>query len=40
MGVLTEGWKNGNNEVVIGNVGGEQGFESYGADFVGLKVYS
>ncbi|KAK1140988.1 hypothetical protein N8T08_009734 [Aspergillus melleus] len=40
MGVLTDGWKDGDNDIVIGNVGGEQGVESYGADFVGLTVYS
>lgn len=40
LGVLTSGWKEGSNEVVIGNEGGENGFQSYAADFVGLKVYS
>lgn len=39
LGVLTDGWRDGDNEVVIGNVGVEDGFETYGADFVGLMVY-
>ncbi|KAF7617600.1 hypothetical protein AFLA_006516 [Aspergillus flavus NRRL3357] len=38
IGVLTEGWKDGDNDVVIGNEGGESGFTSYGPDFVGLRV--
>ncbi|OOF91383.1 carbohydrate-binding module family 35 protein, partial [Aspergillus carbonarius ITEM 5010] len=38
LGLLTTGWKEGSNEVVIGNVGGEEGFQSYGADFVGVRV--
>lgn len=39
LGVLTSGWKDGDNEVVLGNVGGEKGFQSYAADFVGLRVF-
>ncbi|KAH0293483.1 putative alpha-galactosidase [Aureobasidium namibiae CBS 147.97] len=39
LGVLVHGWKEGDNEVVIGNVGGEKGVQSLGADFVGLKVF-
>lgn len=39
LGVLLSGWKEGDNEVVIGNVGGEKGVQSLGADFVGLKVF-
>ncbi|GAB1208303.1 hypothetical protein APSETT445_007047 [Aspergillus pseudonomiae] len=38
IGVLTGGWKDGDNDVVIGNEGGENGFTSYGPDFVGLRV--
>ncbi|PYI11963.1 putative alpha-galactosidase D [Aspergillus sclerotiicarbonarius CBS 121057] len=38
LGLLTTGWKEGSNEVVIGNVGGDEGFQSYGADFVGVRV--
>ncbi|PYH99803.1 putative alpha-galactosidase D [Aspergillus ellipticus CBS 707.79] len=38
LGLLTDGWKEGANEVVISNVGGEDGFQSYGADFVGLRL--
>ncbi|CAD0081630.1 unnamed protein product [Aureobasidium vineae] len=39
LGVLVDGWKEGDNEVVVGNVGGEKGVQSLGADFVGLKVF-
>jgi len=39
FGVLLDGWTDGNNEVVVGNVYGNQGLVSYGADFVGLGVY-
>jgi alpha-galactosidase len=39
LGVLVDGWKEGDNEVVIGNAGGEKGVQSLGADFVGLKVF-
>lgn len=38
LGLLTSGWKEGLNEVVVGNVGGDEGFQSYGADFVGIRV--
>jgi alpha-galactosidase len=38
LGVLTDGWVQGNNEVVIGNDGGA-GYSVYAADFVGLRVY-
>ncbi|KAE8392909.1 hypothetical protein BDV23DRAFT_192246 [Aspergillus alliaceus] len=38
IGVLTNGWKDGDKEVVIGNGGGESGSQSYGPDFVGLRV--
>jgi alpha-galactosidase len=36
LGILTEGWTEGDNEVVVGNDGGA----GYGADFVGLAVYA
>jgi alpha-galactosidase len=39
LGVLVGGWKEGDNEVVVGNAGGEKGVQSLGADFVGLKVF-
>ena len=39
LGVLVGGWKEGDNEVVIGNMGGEKGVQSLGADFVALKVF-
>ncbi|OJJ33267.1 hypothetical protein ASPWEDRAFT_43343 [Aspergillus wentii DTO 134E9] len=38
LGVLVDGWKDGDNEVVIGNVNGEKGSQAYGADFVGLRI--
>ncbi|QGA19200.1 hypothetical protein EYB26_006888 [Talaromyces marneffei] len=38
LGVLTNGWVQGENEVVIGNDGGA-GYSLYAADFVGLRVY-
>ncbi len=37
--LTTEGWIEGANEVVVGNVGGEDGIVTYAADFVGLSVY-
>jgi alpha-galactosidase len=39
FGVLLDGWTDGNNEVVVGNVYGSQGLVNYAADFVGLSVY-
>ena len=39
LGILTSGWREGVNRVVIGNDGGEHGFQTYAADFVGLRVY-
>lgn len=39
LGILTEGWTDGDNEVVVGNDGGA-GLSLYGADFVGLTVYT
>ncbi|KAI5268705.1 putative alpha-galactosidase D [Aureobasidium subglaciale] len=39
LGVLTRGWREGDNEVVIGNVGGGKGAQILGADFAGLKVF-
>ena len=39
FGVLLNGWTDGNNEVVVGNVNGDHGLVGYGADFVGLGVY-
>ncbi|RAL11768.1 alpha-galactosidase D [Aspergillus homomorphus CBS 101889] len=38
LGVTVDGWKVGGNEVVVGNVGGEDGVQSYGADLVGFRV--
>lgn len=38
LGILTEGWVQGNNHIVIGNDGGA-GYSVYAADFVGLRVY-
>ena len=39
FGLLTTGWQNGENQVVIGNVGGQNGVQSFGADFVGLRFF-
>lgn len=39
FGVLTEGWVEGVNVVVVGNQYGDEGLVSYGADFVGMDVY-
>lgn len=39
LGLLVGGWKSGDNIVVVGNEAGDDSFQSYGADFVGLKVF-
>lgn len=39
LGVLVPGWKNGDNELVIGNDAADDSFQANGADFVGLRVY-
>ncbi|KAE8149494.1 glycoside hydrolase superfamily [Aspergillus avenaceus] len=39
FGVVVDGWKDGDNEIVVGNVGGEYGFQAFGADFVGVRVF-
>ncbi|PYH42979.1 alpha-galactosidase D [Aspergillus saccharolyticus JOP 1030-1] len=39
LGVSVDGWKEGANEVVVGNVGGAEGVVSWGADFVGMRVF-
>lgn len=39
LGLLVGGWKSGENVVVVGNEAGDDAFQSYGADFVGLKVF-
>ncbi|PMD45999.1 carbohydrate-binding module family 35 protein [Hyaloscypha variabilis F] len=39
FGVLLDGWTDGNNEVVVGNVYGNEGLVNYAADFVGLGIY-
>ncbi|KAJ6076029.1 hypothetical protein N7499_008010 [Penicillium canescens] len=40
LGIVVDGWKNGDNEVIIGNVAAGNVFQSYGADFVGLRLYN
>lgn len=40
LGVLTEGWEVGLNEVVLGNEGGEGGFTRFAPDVVGITVYN
>ncbi|KAL4932379.1 glycoside hydrolase superfamily [Aspergillus undulatus] len=39
LGVLTTGWKEGVNEVVLGNEGGEGGFTGFAPDVVGVAVF-
>lgn len=39
FGVLVEGWAVGGNEVVVGNVDGDEGVQSYGADLVDIGVW-
>ena len=39
LGLLLDGWKEGENQVVIGNEGGEKGSQLFGADFVGVRVF-
>ena len=39
FGVLVAGWQKGVNEVVVGNVYGDEGNVAYGADFVGFEVF-
>lgn len=39
LGLTIDGWKNGSNLVVVGNEAGDDAFESYGADFVGFKLF-
>ncbi|KAL4814937.1 alpha-galactosidase D [Aspergillus spinulosporus] len=39
LGILTDGWKEGTNEIVLGNEGGEGGFTGYAPDVVGIAVY-
>ena len=38
LGVLVDGWKNGDNVVVVGNDAGSNAFQSWGADFVGFRA--
>ncbi|TVY50818.1 putative alpha-galactosidase D [Lachnellula cervina] len=38
--VSVGGWQEGTNSVVVGNQGGAAGYQSYGADFVGMGIYS
>ncbi|KAL2784626.1 glycoside hydrolase superfamily [Aspergillus keveii] len=39
LGVLTDGWRVGGNEVVFGNEEGQAGFSSWAPDLVGVGVY-
>jgi alpha-galactosidase len=38
FGVPLDGWVEGTNNIVVGNIYGDQGLVSWGADFVGLSV--
>jgi alpha-galactosidase len=40
LGILVDGWKDGDNELIIGNDVAGEVFQSYGADFVGLRLYN
>ncbi|CAG7994399.1 unnamed protein product [Penicillium salamii] len=39
LGILVDGWKDGSNEVVIGNDVAGDVSQTYGPDFVGLRFY-
>ncbi|KAL4949819.1 alpha-galactosidase D [Aspergillus filifer] len=39
LGVLTGGWREGENEVTLGNEGGEGEFTEWAPDFVGVGVF-
>lgn len=39
LGILLDGWKDGENEVVVANAADENVYETWGADFVGLRFY-
>jgi alpha-galactosidase len=39
LGVLLEGWLDGVNELVVGNVNGGAGAQSFGADVVGVEIF-
>ncbi|KAJ5288242.1 hypothetical protein N7478_003928 [Penicillium angulare] len=39
LGVLIDGWTTGDNAVVVGNEAGNDAFQTWGADFVGLRVF-
>lgn len=39
LGILLDGWKDGDNEVVVANAADENVYETWGADFVGLRFY-
>lgn len=38
-GIFIDGWKYGDNEVVVGNVAGSDTFQTWGAGFVGFRVF-
>ncbi|KAJ5301527.1 hypothetical protein N7508_006390 [Penicillium antarcticum] len=40
LGIVIDGWKDGNNAVVIGSEVAGDVSQSYGADFVGLRLYN
>ncbi|KAJ5771759.1 hypothetical protein N7520_002288 [Penicillium odoratum] len=39
LGILVDGWKDGNNTVVVGNAADTDVSQTYGADFVGLRFF-
>lgn len=38
FGALVDGWTNGTNEVVVGNMGGADGVQPLAAEVVGMRV--
>ena len=39
LGLLLDGWQDGENRVAVGNVNGYKGLVAHGAEFVGMKLY-
>ncbi|KAL4889908.1 putative alpha-galactosidase D [Aspergillus ambiguus] len=39
LGLSMDGWFDGDNEIIVGNVNGGNGFQAYAADFVGMRVF-
>lgn len=39
LGILVDGWKDGDNDLVVGNAAAAGSFQSYGPDFVGVRFF-